>query len=182
MKILRNLSIVFVLLLVSSCFNESLWKSIFPDDKPTLQQKQYEGEKLRIDGFYCYEPKDKCGYTKLFVFYRNGVVFGSDGTMYSNVDGAYNDLIDNKDQDYYGDLIDYWGVFEIEDSIIKLEFYLPSMYGHHTYLMQGTILNDTTFHMTKGKQSDKPNYETIDYLYRFHKTDLKPDSTNNFFH
>lgn len=168
-------------MLVSSCFNESLKKRLFPDDKPTLQQHNYEGEKLRIDGFYCYDPEEDYDHTNIFVLYRNGVAMGPNGTKYSNNDEAYINLIENQDQGYYVDKIDLWGLFEIEDSIIRLEFYLPSMYGHHTYLMKGTILNDTTFHMTKGKQSDKSNYETIDYLYRFHKADAKPDSTNNFF-
>lgn len=182
MKIFRILSTVFVLLFVSSCFNENLWEWLFPDDKPTIQQKQYEGDNLRIDGFYCYDTEDDYDPTNIIVLYRNGVVLGPAGTIYSNVDDTYNNLIENKEQGYYVDIIDWWGLFEIEDSIIRLEYYLPSMYGHHTYLMQGTILNDTTFHMTKGKHSDKSNYETIDYLYGFHKTDAKPDSTNNFFH
>ena len=85
-------------------------------------------------------------------------------------------------QGLYVDVIDWWGLFEIEDSIISLEYYLPSMYEHHTYLMRGQILNDTTFRMIEGKESNKSDYESIDYLYRFHKTEVKPDSTNNFFH
>lgn len=183
MKIFRILSTVFVLLFVSSCFNENLWEWLFPDDKPTIQQKQYEGDNLRIDGYYCYDREDDVQITTdIIVFYRNGVVFGPVGTYYSKVDETYNSLIKENEQGHHVDIIDWWGLFEIEDSIIRLEYYLPSMYGHHTYLMQGTILNDTTFHMTKGKHSDKSNYETIDYLYSFHKTDAKPDSTNNFFH
>lgn len=173
---------VFVLLLVSSCFNERLWKWLFPDDKTTLQQRQYEGENLRIDGFYCYDPEEDYDHTNIFVLYRNCVAMGPNGTKYSKIDEAYINLIENQDKGYYVDKIDLWGLFEIEDSIIRLEYYLPSMYGHHTYLMKGTILNDTTFHMTQGKQSDKSNYEIIDYLYRFHKTEVKPDSTNNYFH
>lgn len=105
---------------------------------------------------------------------------GRVGTYYSKVDETYNSLIEEKEQGHFVDLVDRWGLFEIEDSIIRLEYYLPSMYGHHTYLMQGTILNDTAFLMTQGKKSDKSDYETIDYLYRFHKADAKPDSTNNF--
>lgn len=181
MKSFRYLSFVFVLLLVSSCFCESLWEKIFPDDKTTLEQGKYEGENLRIDGFYCYDPEEDDDYTQIFVLYRNGVVMGSVGSYYSKVDETYNSLIEEKDQGHYVDAIDWWGLFEIEDSIIKLEYYLPSMYGHHTYLMKGTILNDTTFHMTEGKHSDKSNNETIEYLYRFHKTVAKPDSTNKFF-
>ena len=181
MKSFRYLSFVFVLLLVSSCFCESLWERIFPDDKTTLEQGKYEGENLRIDGFYCYDPEEDDDHTYIFVLYRNGVIMGPCGTKYSNVEDEYYELIEEKDQGYFVDIIDWWGLFEIEDSIIRLEYYLPSMYSHHTYLMQGTILNDTTFHMTKGKQSDKSNYETIDYLYRFHKADAKPDSTNKFF-
>jgi hypothetical protein len=170
-----------VLFLVSSCFCESLRERLFPDDEPTLQQKKYEGKNLSIDGFYCYDPEEDYDHTHIFVLYRNGVVMGPVGTKYSKVDEAYNNLIENKSQGYYVDKTDWWGLFEIEDSIIRLEYYLPSMYGHHTYLMHGTILNDTTFYMTKGKHSDKSNYETIDYLYRFHRTVAKPDSTNNFF-
>lgn len=100
------------------------------------------------------------------------------GAKLSEAENRIKKLIDNNPR---RDVIDIWGLFEVEDSTISLEYYLPSMYGHHTYLMRGTILNDTTFHMTKGKQSDKSDYESIDYLYRFRHTEAKPDSTNNFF-
>ena len=182
MKYFRCLSLVFVLFLVSSCFNEKLWKWLFPDDEPTLEQKEYTGDNLRIDGFYCYEPNDDEDHTNVFVLYKNGVVMGPYGTKYSIVEEKYFDLIKNKNKGYYIDIIDWWGLFVIENSSIYLEYHMPSMYGHHKYLMKGEILNDTTFHMTKGKQSDSSDYESIDQMYHFHKTAAKPDSTNIFFH
>lgn len=54
-------------------------------------------------------------------------------------------------------------------------------YEEKVVTMRGTIINDTTFHMTRGKCSDESEYEAIDYLYRFRQTDAKPDSTNKFF-
>ena len=179
MKYLRFLLIAFILFFFSSCFWDSFWEWLNPDDKCTLEQRYFKGENLRIDGFYYRDVSEDDERTQIFILYRNGVVMAPGGAKLSEAENRIKKLIDNNPR---RDVIDIWGLFEVEDSSISLEYYLPSMYGHHTYLMQGTILNDTTFHMTEGKHSDKSNYETIDDLYRFHKTDLKPDSTNNFFH
>lgn len=177
MKYLRFIMMAFVLFFFSSCFWDAFWEWLNPDDKTTLEQRDYESENLRIDGFF-YEDVEKEEYTQIFILYRNGVVLSPGGAKQSEMDEKMDKLVENV---YRRDMIDMWGLFEVEDSTISLEYYLPSMYGHHTYLMRGTILNDTTFRMTVGRWSVDSKDESIDELYRFRQTDAKPDSTNKFF-
>ena len=168
----------FVLFFFSSCFWESFWEWLNPDDKCTLEQRDYVGNNLRVDGYY-YEDVEKEDYTTIFILYRNGVVLTPGNPKMTEAD---NYVAKWNKNDFYKETISIWGLFEVEDSVVSLEYYLPSMYGHHTYLMRGTILNDTTFSMTEGKRSDQSKYESINRLYRFRQTDAKPDSTNIFFH
>ena len=168
----------FALFCFSSCIWEDFWEWVFPDDKTTLEQRDYEGDNLRIDGYYYKDVSEDDELTHIFILYENGVVMAPGGVKLSEAENKIKKLIDNNNR---SDVIDMWGLFEVEDSTISLEYYLPSMYGHHTYLMRGTILNDTTFRMTEGKSSDESKYESIDYLYRFRHTEAKPDSTNKFF-
>ena len=178
MKYLRFLIMAFVLFFFSSCFWEDLWTWLNPDDKCTIQQRYYEGDNLRIDGFYYRDVSENDESTQIFILYGNGVVMAPGGTKLSDIDNKIKNLINNN---LRRDEIDMWGLFEVEDSMISLEYYLPSMYGHHTYLMRGIILNDTTFQMTEGRWSVDSKEESINHLYRFRKTEAKPDSTNKFF-
>lgn len=178
MKYLRFLIMAFVLFFFSSCFWEDFWTWLNPDDKCTIQQSNYEGDNLRIDGFYYKDVNENDELTQIFILYRNGIVLVPEGVKLSEADNIIKKLIDDNPR---RDVIDMWGLFEVEDSTISLEYYLPSMYGHHTYLMRGKILNDTTFKMTVGRWSVDFKDESIDYLYRFRKTEAKPDSTNKFF-
>lgn len=178
MKYLRFLIIAFVLFFFSSCFWEGFWEWLNPDDKCTLEQRNFEGENLRIDGFYYGDVSEDDEVTTIFILYRNGVVMGPVGVKLSESENRIKKLIDNNNR---RDEIDNWGLFEVEDSTISLEYYLPSMYGHHTYLMRGMILNDSTFRMIEGRRSVDSKYESIDRLFRFRQTEVKPDSTNKFF-
>lgn len=179
-RCVNGVLMIIISSLLSSCFCEPLWEWLNPDDKGTLQQKAYEGNEIRIDGcYYCLnEDGDELRY--YFIPYRNGVIAGPEysGKAVSEIDNFQVFF----ERDYRPrEFRDYWGLFVIEDSLISLEYYLPSMYGHHAYLMKGRILNDTTFHMTSGKQSDKSSYEQIDKLFHFCPMDVKPDSTNKYY-
>ena len=174
-RCVNGVLMIIISSLLSSCFCEPLWEWLNPDDKGTLQQKAYEGNEIRIDGYYYSLIDEDYDILCYFVLYRNGVIYGpihqdaSDSVVLESVSRFDYKIRDN------------WGLFEIEDSLISLEYYLPSMYGHHAYLMKGRILNDTTFHMTSGKQSDKSSYEQIDKLFHFCPMDVKPDSTNKYY-
>ena len=170
------LLMAFVLLFFSSCFWDSFWEWVNPDDRCTLEQRDYVGDNLRIDGYY-YEDVEN-DYATIYILYKNGVVLSPPSTSQSEMDKYYNELVDKV---FWSDNIDMWGLFAVEDSLISLEYYLPSMYGHHTYLMRGTILNDSTFRMIEGRRSVDSKYESIDHLFRFRQTEVKPDSTNRFF-
>ena len=178
MKYLRLLLMAFVLFFFSSCFWDSFWEWLNPDDKCTLQLRNFEGDNLRIDGFYYEDVSEYDENAELFILYENGVVMVPGSIKLSEAENRVEKLIDNNPR---RDVIDMWGLFEVEDSMISLEYYLPSMYGHHTYLMRGIILNDTTFQMTEGRWSVDSKEESINHLYRFRKTEAKPDSTNKFF-
>ena len=178
----RCLNIVMMIVfpsLLSSCFLESFLEWIDPDDKHSLQQANYNGNEIQMDGYYYYNYEDSSNSILFFILYRNGVVFGPWGIGGSDRDN----IVFSKDytRTSYASRDD-WGLFEIEDSLIDIEFYLPVPYGGHpTYLMKGTILNDTTFHMTTGKRSDSSTIEQIDMVFHYCPTDIKPDSTNKYY-
>lgn len=177
MKYLRFLLMAFVLFFFSSCFWESFWEWVFPDDKTILEQRDYEGDNLRVDGYY-FKVVEENNLTDIYILYRNGVVLVLGSPKISEAD---NYVAKWNKNEFSKESIHIWGLYEVDGNDISLEYYMPSMYGHHTYLMKGTILNDTTFRMTEGKSSDESKYEPIDHLYRFRQTDAKPDSTNKFF-
>lgn len=182
MKFQKIFLLFFVQIFFSSCCFEKIWEWLNPDDKCTLQQCAYEGDNLHLDGFYYHQIKEGQDFVHVesFILYRNGVVMGALGD--SCLDKAERSIIRmSKDVSRINGNIDNWGLFEVSDSSISLEYYLPSMYGHHTYLMRGTILNDSTFHMTQGKKSNESGFSAIDRIYNFHKLEAKPDSTNKYF-
>ena len=59
----------FVLLFFSSCFWDSFWEWVNPDDRCTLEQRDYVGDNLRIDGYY-YEDVEN-DYATIYILYNN---------------------------------------------------------------------------------------------------------------
>ncbi len=154
------------------------------DEELHLQQTPYFGDELRIDGFY-YWTFNNGNSTRVFVLFSNGVIQG--GTSYSGKDWEDKLISDILSGDYHASSIKRkyeWGLFEIEDSLIRYEMWFPSPPGPMvSAASEGTILNDTTFHLQRSfrfENGKRVNISERDELFHFRQFSPKPDSTNPF--
>jgi hypothetical protein len=166
---------LYTILSSSSCEgerNENL------DDKLTLEKNDYNGNELRIDGYYICSH----GFVPYFL-YRNGIIMG--GTGEKNNDTSImeewfrNGSYATNAQKYKYD----WGVFQIDGNQIKYEKWVPVNGPFPAVTYEGVILNDTTFVINKSyraKDIGKKAPSEIHWEYHFKQFSPKPDSTNRF--
>ena len=164
----------FIIICLISIFGLGCCK--VKDEKLSMQRRSYTGNELQIDGYYyCYNAERII----VCVFYRNGVirVCGSHESFqdFENKIDVYNTPTSKSYKEA-------WGVFMVEDSIIKYEKWYGARYlePHQTYIYSGRVLNDTTFHITESYRPDGSEKNTLDFIYHFKQFYPKPDSTNNF--
>jgi len=144
------------------------------DDKLNFLQQDFNGNQLRLDGYYYTEMENSEGiiYSR-YAFYKNGIVRDLGSTKNLN---QVNFLNGNYKFD--------WGLFIIENEHIKFERWYSNSTGPYlAYVRAGKILNDTTFHITETYRllnEEKTEFRLIDEIYHFKQFSPKPDSTNNF--
>lgn len=174
-------AIKFILLFMGILFSSNACKKEFFDDKLSLKKEPYNGNQLRIDGYY-YQISDGKIYTILFL-YRNGVVMygGGEGVEIENIEEREINFIDKSWIESVKKFKSWWGLFQIDSDNIKIErWYSSSGGGLPAYLHSGIILNDTTFVMKKSVRTDGTNEREINKVYHFKQFSPKPDSTNKF--
>ena len=168
--------ILFFILLFSSC------DKLFPDEKLTLQRRDYLGNELRTDGYYYYFNSQNSlnkEYIVVHVLYRNGIIrlCGSSESFQD-----FENKIDIYNTSNVKSYKEFWGVFIIEDDKITCERWRFARIGErrptHTYI--GKILNDTTINITESYYSNEKKRNTADQLWHFKQFSPKPDSTNSF--
>ncbi|MDR2039056.1 MAG: hypothetical protein LBQ60_14125 [Bacteroidales bacterium] len=175
-KILAMLSL-YSILTSSSCNKERNESS---DDKLTLERADYNGNELRINGYY-YKKDSKHPQISVFFLYKNGLIlYGSafDIDYTNEMEERYrNGNYGNNSEKYY------WGVFQIEGNKIKYEKWVPSEGPFSAFTYEGVILNDTTFVINKSyrmENGQKTKISELDWEYHFKQFSPKPDSTNRF--
>ncbi len=144
------------------------------DDKLNLVQQDFNGNQLRLDGYYFTEKENFEGiiYSR-YTLYQNGIIrfLGGPNTLDNIIFSSANSKT-------------VWGIFNIENNIIQFERWYPSSGGPlEAYVRAGKILNDTTFHITETYRllnGEKTQYRLKDEIYHFKQFSPKPDSTNNF--
>ena len=150
---------------------------LHPDEKLTLQRKDYAGNELRIDGYYYYfvQGVDR---TVVRFLYKNGIVLWGGTYGITNINevesemlGLYSTVRKMKES---------WGVFLVEDDKIQYETWAEAPDGVclATRKYFGYIENDTTIHITESYYSGRN--ETRNEIWHFKQFDNKPDSTNKF--
>jgi hypothetical protein len=145
----------------------------------TLPRENYTGNQLRIDGYYYFEFPNR-PYRSPYFLYRNGVLFDPSGYSLSEEKRWELRFLDKKEMKAMGMSETVWGQFVIQDSIIKFEMYYPGDGPLWSYIKEGVIINDTTFHITKSYRSNGSEVRERDEMYHFRKFSPKPDSTNVF--
>ena len=164
---MKHIIIFGLLLLLYSC-------NSCKDEELTLRGGSFTGDELRIDGYYYRKIPD----LEIYFFYSNGIVrYGGGGyTSFEEVEERIlnHQLVNENSRTT-------WGVFQVNNNTIKFERWYPSSGGvAPVYVREGTILNDTTFHITSSYRSDGSERREKNEMYHFHQFSLKPDSTNNF--
>jgi len=155
-------------------------KTLFPDEKLTMQKKPYTGNELRTDGYYYHFVK---GYNRTVVYflYRNGIILWGGTYSTINIDEIETEMIK-----LYSEIKktkDSWGVFIVNGDTIQYEKWVGSATSRpntYRYICWGKIENDTTIRFTKEYVSERDETRSIDKVWHFKQFDNKPDSTNNF--
>ncbi|MDR0507689.1 MAG: hypothetical protein LBH32_12870 [Dysgonamonadaceae bacterium] len=163
MKIIRLL--ILPILMLSFLWGCNL---LFSDEEMSFDRIDYEGNELRLDGYYYRQGKD---YTLVHFFYQNGIILSANS--YRNLD---LDIVEKQLLEIYYQIVKEkpnWGIFKIANNQIEYEQWeAPNEGGLSISHSKGYIENDTTFHI-------KETY--LDHeVWHFRKFDHKPDSTNNF--
>ena len=154
-----------------------------------LTQTPYTDNELRIDGYYhttfrgySNELNSYVDFISVCCFYRNGILLDMGGAALSLEEAdeyirkSYIEGSPNPKHDWFR-----WGLFVINNQTIKFERYYPSDdITRWTYIREGKILNDTTFHITVSYRSDGKERRNMDEIYHFRQFYPKPDSTNTF--
>jgi hypothetical protein len=176
---MKTIYIILLTILISCSSCKEL--DICKDESLTLKKVEFTGVQLRTDGFYYGSPTtDYQGVIsyELFIFYKNGVLMLPGNQELKKME-EYIITIANSNQENTKFV---WGVFNIEDKIIKLEHWAAAQCGYPTILRTGEILNDTTFVLKRMEIRDRKGVRETDINEEFHfkQFDTKPDSTNNF--
>jgi len=148
-------------------------------DNFTFLIKPYNGNELRLDGYYYksyvnnYDTIVGVGF-----LYKNGVASGFNNG-YSNKDIPYLDSMIQDSSWYFDRMNDIisWGIFAVDSNKIKIEmWWYGGIRSYITRTLTGTIQNDTTFTISEIDNSmlEKP------WIYHFRYFPSKPDSLNNF--
>jgi len=170
---MKNLILSILVMLFTQCINGD-------DDLLSLSLAPYNGYQIRIDGYYYQVGYDGKTINSVYFFYRNGIFMSTGGAEPSleKMD-EYITRHFIKDNSYKKDKLS-WGVFSIENNIIKFERWYPSERPYKSFVREGIILNDTTFHITKSYRSNGSELRGKDEMYYFRDFSTKPDSTNVF--
>ncbi|WP_133122085.1 hypothetical protein [Brumimicrobium salinarum] len=160
-------------------------KSLFKNDELSLEKMDYFGDELKISGYFYYKyPVDNTNHYAILFLYNNGVVLHALTIKEEYLETREEEF---KTGEFYSDIkntIYCWGVYRVDENIFKFEKWYTSSGGPlKTYVREGTILNDTTFHITKSyrnQKGEKTEVRPKDEIYHFKKFSPKPDSTNKY--
>ena len=173
--IMKIFTMSLLLIINCNCVDRIFMK----DDELSLLRVDYNDSQLRIDGYY-FAQRDTV-VSSVYFFYYNGILRQTGSLRNLNDFERFEIQITTMEFDLKGkENKDCWGVFNIQDNIIRFERWYPGQGAIKAYVREGRILNDTTFHITKSYRSDGSEERDKDELYHFRPFSPKPDSTNIF--
>jgi hypothetical protein len=167
--------LLFQSFLVASC------GKLCKDKELSITRGVYTGT-LKTNGYYFFKSDSESA--KTFFLYRNGVVQGDYNS--EPLDAVENGTVNFDASRSLNEQTKYvWGAFYANAQEIEIECWRPAHSGcFKTKLRKGTILNDSTFLITKIELLRKngkveSDFDVNDTFY-FHALTHKPDSTNDF--
>jgi hypothetical protein len=171
-------SILFMSLILISCRKTGLCK----DEKLNLVRSNYDRNNLKINGFYYGNPDtawNKIIRFTTIVFYRNGILNLPGSTEFDKMES----YIESVAQSNMLNKTKYiWGLYQIQDSLIILEYWEPAQCGYPMIKNYGKVLNDSTFCITRVEKIKENYTESIEIKqeFNFRKFAVKPDSIQSF--
>ena len=179
MKIgVKFLMVLFIMTLFTYC--DSDWNE---DDELTMDRMPFDGNELRLDGYY-YENRDIIDgkqWIHINFFYGNGIMLNGFAMKIEDIGIKEEEFRNGKFHEFVKMHKAEWSVFQIDGDNITYEVFATSSTGAlRAYMYTGKILNDTTFHIIQSERSGSNKYSEEDFICRFKKFDGKPDSTNRF--
>lgn len=154
----------------------SCCSTLFPDEKLTLDRMDYNGNELRMDGYYyCYF--ENTDITVVYFLFRNGILRYTGGYSRYNEDNREKEMVSYYDR--FTPKTD-WGLFVINDNKIQYEKWIEAPSGIKAAINRrsGYIENDTTIHFTESYNSGTGEIKQVDEVWHFKQFANKPDSTN----
>lgn len=171
---------IYLLMLLASV---ACKRDLRNNNELTIPLQTYSGDEIKTNGYYYKIYQENSGDTtyEIYFLYRNGVVLHGG---YSSPSEIAEDELSFANGTYYSNAQSRtnWGRFEVHGNQIRIEKWFPSSGGPApVYMLSGSILNDTLFHLTRSRKSHDDFAErTIDYYYQFKAFSDKPDSTNDY--
>lgn len=180
-KVLKIVIIILTLMISSSCC------SMFNNGNPCVDVENLKGfgeyqdiSKFRIDGYYYSEHKENNFYC--IIFFTNGILYKGgfiNDNFESNIFEQFENNFNNIKYDKFR-----WGSYQIAGLELSRYFYNSVlMWRRNIFLVNGKILNDTTF--VENDYYEDIKTSEVQYLIRekldtfhFRKLEHKPDSTN----
>lgn len=144
-----------------------------------MQRFPYEGNELRIDGYYYYQDTLSDNYyrTHVLFLFRNGVMFNPFSYWTNDINEVEQRLTMAHEKGWFAKEWEGWGVFIINGN--RLEYEKWSVEGGHTLRYVGRIKNDTTFHLLQCVDPLR-GISSMNEICHFKKFSPKPDSIKSF--
>ena len=173
--------LLFLIIIVAGCDT----MSVFRDDCLTAAKEDYFGNEIRLDGYYYQIVNTFEGdYGQAYFLYRNGVILDGGGFLLSKQEDFEEEIVNGVFNTKYNLSKLNWGVYNIaNDKISFQKWYSSSGGGLPVYTRVGTILNDTSFHISisyRLSDTDTIEYNEKNETYMYKYLSIKPDSTNTF--
>lgn len=175
--------LLFILICTVFCSCESFIEKFFGSNEDlTFVRTDYEGDQLKIDGYYYHwygKPFNDESLIKILFLYRNGITLWG-GTFYADKiiiqeEQFKNGNFHNKDTKNPM----FWGLFTIDSISIQYEMLEGGPF--RAMIDSGIILNDTTFVILKRKSSYGTlgiEEKALQDTFRLKPFSPKPDSIN----
>jgi len=149
------------------------------DDDLCSSREVLNSDIIRKLGYF-YDEYGNGAYREIYFFYNNGVImtpgviesqYFEDLTPFWNANNFFNSYQNNKLN---------WGIYSIQDSMIRIERWYPSEVYFPVFRSTGRILNDSTFVINHISRCDGSEASSRNEIWHFKQFSPKPDSTNSF--
>ncbi len=150
-----------------------------------MTRNPYDGEEMRIDGYYYSVPEEDGGRTVL-LFYRNGVFIYGGTEVTDTVEKTLSDTLLFIDKWLYPEpelmklrrsLPDQIGIYQIDGASLEMEMWERRFFGYGVVTMTGNIIDDSSLIIIDKR--DELGYYNFpkNLLFHFRQFSPKPDST-----